>query len=255
MSIRGTQQSEGSFEKKLYTGIAKVKVIAINPTLKELNALGINFKTEMVYPGEGRCKVVIWTENSVMGKVPNTFWINNPAKSASGKDQYIDKYGKSQWVEKKEDLKPTYEVNGQTFTSIDIASARIAYGGEVDLINFILNWADVQKDKITKEPGECRLETMSKIVKGDVTELVQLFSSVSNNSVWVGFTVRDGQYQSFYSRTFDRGWAKEPKNIIKALDKETNHKDYPGVSPYSFQEYVGTGATVAQRTTAESLPF
>lgn len=260
MSIKANQeQSTGNYEKKLWQGNALVKVIAVNPTLAELNKLGVGIKTEPNYKNDNFGKVTFWVENATTGKFPISFLINTPKESTTGKYQYIDKYGKTQWVADVKDLTATYEYGGTTYPSMDIASARKAYGGEADLIQFIANWADVQKDRVTKAPAECRLDTMEKIVKSDVSELKSLFSSLPvEREVWVCLGVRDGQYQDFYSRAFARGWAKEPTQITKVLDKETTTKAHFGSTPYSLQEFNGNGATVGNRVAAtsdSSLPF
>lgn len=247
-------QTKGDFKKVLYTGIGKIKVAAINPSLEELKAIGVNFKTEPVYVGQDRCKVVVWTHNEQMGYVQNTFWINVPTPFSTGSWQFIDKYGKNQIRQRAEDLNPTYESNGQTFTSIDVASARKAYGGEINLTEFVKNWADVQKDRATGEAGQCRLDTMDKIVRGDVTELKSILGVCKDHEVFINFGVREGQYQDFYPKAFARGWSKEPTAILNAMKKETSLKSYFGEYPYSFQEYIGAGATVAA-TTSGDLPF
>lgn len=250
-------QTKSDYKKVLYTGIAKVKVAAINPSLEELKALGINFKTEPTYVGQDRCKVCVWTHNETMGYVQNTFWINVPTAFSTGSWQFIDKYGKSQIRQKAEDLNPTFESGGKTFMSIDVASARKAFGGEVNLTEFVKNWADVQKDRASGEAGQCRLDTMDKIVRGDVAELKSIAKACKDYEVFINFGVRDNQYQDFYPKAFARGWAKEPTAILNAMKKETSLKSYFGEFPYSFQEFIGTGATVGASTAAavDDLPF
>ena len=50
-----------------YSGLASFKVVAVNPTLEELHAIGVNFKTEPNYEislgGVEYNKITFWIQN------------------------------------------------------------------------------------------------------------------------------------------------------------------------------------------------
>ena len=258
MSVKVNQEQSSSFEKKLWQGNALVNVIAVNPTMSELHGLGIMVKQEPNYKNDNFGKITLWVENITTGHFPISFLVNAPKESSTGKFQYIDKYGKTQWAKTPADLTATFMHDGKTFPNMDLASARKAYGGEADLVSFIANWADVQKDRETKLPSECSLDTMDKLIKSDVGEIKELFKSLPiERKVWVCLGVKDNQYQDFYTRAFDRGWAKDAKNIVRAMGKEESFKSEFGLFPYSLQEFNGNGATVGNRVaaTSDTLPF
>ena len=265
MSIKANQeQSTGNYEKKLWQGNALVKVLAVNPTLAELNKLGVGIKTEPNYKNDNFGKVTFWIENATTGKFPINFLINTPKVSTKDTWELIDKYGSGLWCTKEGNqyIKPeitdsTNKYYAEKITNFDMNSARLAYGGEINLTDFIKAWGDLQDDKVTKVSPECTLDTMDKIVKSDVGELKSLLASIpAERTVWVCLGVKDGLYQEFYNRKFARHWNKEPNVIINDLNKAQSLKFHFGSSPYSLQEFNGNGATVGNRVAATSdLPF
>ena len=197
----------------LYTGIAPVSVIAVNPTLDELVDLGINLRTEPEYNvtlnEEEYTKVVFWLAcNSGDINFTTRFEILMQDKIRTSKDGV-----KSMWVNN----------IGQTTWSADAPSydwwkgkdnTRKAYVGEDTLINFTKAWANVANG------GEVSFDTISSIVKGQVKELQEYVNVLKDNKLRVLVGVKDGKYQAVYNRHFGRLKPMRDDLFIKALNED-----------------------------------
>lgn len=223
-------ESGESKEFKKYTGLNKVKVIAVNPNKAELNSLGINFKEEPLYvtkdnEGKPMVKVDFWVKQEESNIIAPVKYILRPEinkSEAKGKTQWIDKFGGTTWSPEK----PL--INGEYF---DAPSAKAAYSGEEDLIKFLKAWLNVKKG------GEATLAT-DKLVKGDFTEIK---SFKSNNNIWVLFTVSQNKYQNILPSCVARGFLdfeKAKEQFVKFITKKASD-GYPLKDAYSidFKEY------------------
>ena len=218
-------ESNESKDFKKFVGVTRVKVLTVNPTLKELNAIGVNFKDEPVYSGttqDGKKYVSVnfWVKDDKI-TTPIKFIIKPEFdESNNGKKRYIDKFGNNSYV-----------TPGVSNDKVDSASARQAYSGECDLIQFIKTWINVKKG------GEATLD-VQKILKGDFSELKQLGSA---NGIWCLATVANNKYQNIYSRFFIRGWVSEEEAKAKFLEhiSKQNAAGYPLKDSYSieYKEY------------------
>lgn len=219
-----TSESNNNFKK--YTGLNKVKVIAVNPNKAELNALGINFKEEPLYitkdkDGKPLIKVDFWVKQEESGVITAVKYVLRPEirKSNDGvKTQYIDKFGGTTWSANKPILSTEY---------FDATSAKEAYNGEEDLIRFIKNFMDVKKG------GEAKLNTEI-LIKGDFTEVKSL---PMNKSICVGFTVSQNKYQNILPGWSARHWMTNDK-IIESFTKYVTKKSndgYPLKDAYSIE--------------------
>ena len=193
---------------KLYSGLSNFNVIAINPALAELHALGINLKTEPNYyvefNGEEYFKLTFWIKNEDLTTRMEILMQSKERVSKTGKNQWINNIGQDTWA----DGIPTYDWWKNPDTS------RKAYTGEETLINFVKAWANVAYgDEVT-------FDTMDKIVKGDVTELKALVTILATNQVRLLVGVKDGKYQSIYLKCFGRVKPKRDDFFIKALNDE-----------------------------------
>ena len=192
---------------KLYSGLANMTVIAVNPTMAELHAVDINVKTEPNYflelNGTEYFKVVFWMKNSDLTTRLEILMTDQPRISQSGKNQWINNIGQSTWSE----AAPTYDwwkTDGQ----------RHAFGGEETLINFVKAWANVASG------DDVSFETMPKMVKGDVTELKTLVKLLNNNQARVLVGVKDGKYQVVYTKHFGRVKPQRDDLFVKNLNDE-----------------------------------
>lgn len=201
----------------LYTGVAPVKVLAVNPSLAELHDLGIKLKEEPSYSvtfsnddGTDRefNKVVFWvghTEPDFMTKIEFLLQPIPRANKNGDKFQWVNHKAQFSWgATSPADVYEWYREEG----------ARKAYVGEDALISFIKAWANVGND------GDCYLDTMDKIVNGDVTELKQLVTALAENRLRVLLGVKDEKYQQVYLKHFGRLKPKRDDLFIKQLNDD-----------------------------------
>jgi hypothetical protein len=197
----------------LYTGVAPVSVVAVNPNLSELSELGINLKTEPEYKvtlnEEDYNKLVFWLKSDVPGLSFTTrFEILMQSKHRASKDG-----SKFMWANN----------IGQTTWSADVPAydwwknqdkTRKAYVGEDTLINFTKAWANVAAG------GEISFDTIDAIAQGDVRELQEYVKVLSANKLRVLVGVKDGKYQAVYNRHFGRLKPMRDDMFIKALNED-----------------------------------
>jgi len=197
----------------LYTGIAPVSVVAVNPSLDELSDLGINLRNEPEYKvtlnEEDYNKLVFWLKSDVAGLSFTTrFEILMQAKHRASKDG-----SKFMWANN----------IGQTTWSADVPAydwwknkdkTRKAYVGEDTLINFTKAWANVANG------GEVSFDTIDAIAEGDVRELQEYVKVLSANKLRVLVGVKDGKYQAVYNRHFGRLKPMRDDMFIKALNED-----------------------------------
>jgi len=193
---------------KLYSGLSNFNIVAINPTMAELHTLGINVKAEPNYyvefSGEEYFKLTFWVKNEDLTTRMEILMQNKERVSQSGKNQWMNNIGQSTWSEGT----PTYDWWKNADTS------RKVYTGEETLINFIKSWANVAYgDEVT-------LDTMDKIVKGDVTELKALVGLLAENQVRLLVGVKDGKYQNIYLKCFGRVKPQRDDFFVRALNDE-----------------------------------
>jgi hypothetical protein len=192
----------------LYTGIAPVKVIAVNPTLDELKDLGINAKTDPNYSvsinNEEYNKITFWLECANPNfKVKFEILMQaNHRESKTGKFMWINNVGQTTWSE---DV-PAYD----WWKNAD--KTRKAFVGEDTLIDFTKAWANVANG------GEVSFDTIDAIAKGDVKEIKQLVAALKDNSLRVLIGVKDEKYQQVYGKHFGRIKPMRDADFVKALN-------------------------------------
>mgnify|MGYP001158451468 CR=1 FL=1 len=204
----------------LFTGIAPVSVIAVNPNLGELHSLGINMKTEPNYTGiqlgeNIKNKVCFWLRNEEHNfntKLEMLFGAEHRPQSKTGKFQMTNNYGQITWAANPDSAPDWFKTEG----------VRRTYPGEETLINFVKCWANIPND------GECSFDTIDDIVKGNVTELKSLVTALKDNKLRVMLGVKDGKYQQVYNRCFGRLKPKRDDVFVRALNDEygTFNADY-----------------------------
>ena len=213
----------------LYTGIAPVTVIAVNPNLAELNALGVQMKTEPNYAGiqlgeNIKNKIVFWIKNeehSLSTRLEILVEDSPRAVSKTGKFQITNKYGQVTWA-------ATPEQAPDWFKQEDV---RRTYPGEEILINFMKAWANIPND------GECSFDTIDAIMKGDVKELKTLVESLKENKLRVMLGVKDGKYQQVYTRCFGRLKPKRNDVFVRSLNDDYGTFNAEYNTDLLFQKY------------------
>jgi len=192
----------------LFTGIAPVRVVAVNPNLGELASIGVNMKTEPNYEvdmGDKTGKIVFWVHNdehNFSTRLEILVGKEHRKESSTGKYQITNKYGQVTWATSPDQTQDWFKNEG----------VRRMYPGEEILINFVKAWANIPND------GECAFDTIDDIVNLKVEELKSLITSLKDNKLRVLLGVKDDKYQSVYTRHFGRLKPKRDALFVKALN-------------------------------------
>ena len=194
----------------LFTGIAPVSVVAVNPNLGELASIGVNMKTEPNYSvdmGDKTGKLSFWLHNSQHNfstRLEILIGNKHRPESSTGKFQITNKYGQITWATSPDSAPDWFKRDG----------VRRMYPGEEILINFVKAWANIPND------GECSFDTIDDIVNLNVEELKTLVTSLKENKVRVMLGVKDGKYQQVYNRCFGRLKPARTDIFVRALNDE-----------------------------------
>ena len=194
----------------LFTGVAPVQVVAVNPTKDELEEIGVKLKEEpsysVAFSDEEYNKISFWVKHEnpdMLTRVEILVQPKHRVSKAGDKYMWTNNRAQITWAESNPSQKyDWYKAEGE----------RKAYVGEDVLLSFIKAWANVAGD------GDCYLETIDKIVAGDVSELKQLVNALSENRVRVLFGVKDGKYQQAYTKHFGRLKPQRDDLFIKELN-------------------------------------
>ena len=233
MAFEPGKPTEG---KKLYTGLADVSVVMINPTLTELQEKGVNFKEEPVYTsiadaGHKKVRLDIWVTNPVTGLNKIAFFLEDYSKeSAAGNYQFINAYGQSTWGKSVEDVT-------ERLSWFNTEGMKLAKQGEVELVDFLKNLLSIGKDNKTG------IDKIEKLFNGDVSELKDIFTKFAERKVQVLFVVKESNgewYQNIYARYFSRAGTKSTTYWNKHFVGSTNlpiHQDSFLLKEFNPAEY------------------
>jgi hypothetical protein len=240
MAIKGNDTSESSGSgSQLYTGIAAYRVTAINPTQEELKAMGYKAEKAPVYTkvkdGILQTTIVFYVEATAPGgnkiKTNTACFIRNKILP----DVFINKYGKY----------------GKDRTKIP-GELRNPYDGEIDLLKFIADWANVSMKKGQEE--ELYLDTIKQIAEhGDLNELREIMRARSGNVFKALSTVSEGKYQRIYNRRMARSWSDDYSFIHTSLVENQKYLDDIGEidlklyvpTQFTLKPWKGVGAALA----------
>lgn len=221
---------------KLYTGIAAMKVLAVNPNLVTLQGMGVMYQKEPNYvvdfnKGDGPVqKIVFWLGNDVV-KVPCEFLVNvGPWKSSTGKVKWYNRTGDNTWAPMLAD--GTIDTSNLPDWYKNPETSYVMPRGMDAVTEFVRAWANVATG------DEIFLDTVEAITKGNVSELRSLVSVLSGNSVNVLVYVRDGKYQAVYTRHFGRIKPLRTDLFIKALNED--YGAIKGDYTLEWTEYTGS---------------
>jgi hypothetical protein len=229
---------------QLYTGIAAVSVVAVNPTQSELQAIGINAKEDPKYNveinGEEYNKVVFYLRHEEPNVTVRFDVLMQPSprvSKAGDKAMWINNVGQMTWSG---DV-PAYDwwKNSE--------SSRKAYVGEDTLVNFTKAWANVANG------GKISFDTIGAIAKGDVKELKELVKALSANKLRVLIGVKDEKYQVVYNRHFGRLKPANDMLFVKALNEDYGSFNAEYSKDLKFGVYSPT--LITADTTSEETPF
>lgn len=246
MSGFGKQVEVGEgMQRKLYAGAENFKVVAVNPTKAELEALygrEINFDPEYI----GTTKVSDSDGEREVTQIRIDFYLSNEEdtvttklqfyvgdthhKSQTGKYKVINSFGKDTWLDQ-DSIKSKQVPDNMSWYSAD--GVKVAKRGEVELISFLVNLLNLpfNLDKVSdvsEAYAKIDKDEWVKIFNGDVSLLRSVVGS-TNNKVGVLLGVKtkgDGKLvQASYNRHTLRQYviagtrADKFKYILKDLDE------------------------------------
>jgi len=230
----------------LFTGVAPVSVVAVNPSLVELEELGIKMKSEPEYSvsfsDQDFNKVTFWVKHHEPEFLTRVEILVQPkirVSKAGDKKMFTNNFAQITWAESDPSEKyDWYKPDG----------VREAYVGEDVLLSFLKAWANVAND------GECYLESIDEIVKGNVTELKQLVDVLKDNKLRVLLGVKDGKYQQVYTKHFGRLKPKRDDLFVKELNGDYgsfNAEFNPDLALQRYSPSVVTADETAPKESAE----
>jgi len=226
----------------VYTGLTQVKMVAVNPTLKELQEMGYNFQQEPVYlteeEGVRKLRLDFYFKNATVSNKITFFLENRPRVNKDGtKNEFINHYGQSTWAADLNEALNKTASNGKKWFNAE--GAREAYVGETSLIEFLKQWLN------TNPNDKVYIEDMEALFKGNVKELQYYVNAAKDNIVWVLLTYSEKEgkyYQNVDNGLFIRGYFKQVAAFSKAVEyiKRKEKDGYPvkGYNGLEFKEFV-----------------
>ena len=204
-----------------------LQVACVNPTQDEMKAMG--FKAEKApdynHPEYG-FRVNFYLKGTIGEQdfhIPHSIFLKDEyVKTNDGtKFQSMDKYGRSAFLTNAE-----IKAKKSPYDWFDGASLRGAKKGESNLYDFLSALCNPKKGQ------EFKLESIEKLIAGDLSELKQALKAAANNYIKCLVGVKDGKYMIVYSYKFERAYA----NTLSYL-----HKDFAKNVQYTEQrnEYYG----------------
>ena len=240
--------------RKLYTGIANLQILAINPNNTELTAIyGRPNKEEPVYAGVSKAnnpQIRIDIHAKVLGlskdtKVRFSFYVENfSTTSKTNKLRYINKFGNTAWAESEAALS---EIG--YYKNVD---SRVCLNGEEEFTKTFLRVAG----NVATE-GECRIDDWKKIFAGDFSELKAIAKALGANSfkaLLCVSTSEDGTkfYQNVYTKYFERSYIESPAQFLATLSGERGECKGDYQNDFNFREYIPTAAAAPKPDTEKS---
>lgn len=249
-----SKASTGEANFKKYIGIANCRVIAVNPTKKELEEIYGNPRdNEPVYLGvnketnapTARIEFILETVpekcNGISAKTSLNFFLEKSkiVGSQSGKIQVIDRYAQNAWATEAELASHTIPqyTNGPANIDKDYWPA---YIGQIQLLDFLKAYLGVSNARVFKNgvwtanqnlsDCEAKLEHIDDYFKGDFSELKFLIGVQPSNSVRTLWGVRDKdgkEYQVVYNEYFQKAGSTSNDGFEKNVTNRKNAGAYP----------------------------
>jgi hypothetical protein len=209
MGFNGNVSTEKTVtQKTLFTGLGDFKIIAVNPTAKALESVGVKLKNEPAYisetdEGVKRVRVDFWIKEEVNTDIVTkvSLWLEDRiyVGKTKGKTQFINSYGKTSWGTAEEEGLPK-----DFSTYFKTKGARPAYKGEEELHNFLSCFLNTIYDTRNDKYDECLLENTENLFKGDFSELKGVIKMFKDNTIRILLGVDDNGYQQTYNKFFEK---------------------------------------------------
>lgn len=261
-------QEEISAPRKLYMGIENFQATAVNPTLAELNKMGIPATIEPEYVtkvqrnfggGEEEYDAVniriYLTNNDTTNPIKtqvNYQVIRHNHISSTNKLKVLNKYGTSTWLEQEHIDAGTLPANMQWFVNEDI---KVCLRGEDTLVSFLRAYRNLPNIKITSDKATAAKGVIiltdadwDKMFKGDFNDIRDAIIGVGDKGK-VGYLLgikhlEDKDVQSLYKASPLKRFVKKVGGN-EYLTKDVNNSQEAGaysdvtfdVTNFKLREY------------------
>lgn len=221
MALNGNSSDKPIYqETKLYTGLTTMKVVAINPSKAEMEAMGMKPQNDPVYitqdeEGVKKIRLDLFLSHKTMNiRTKVTFFLEDRFRTDrdGNKCEWINNFGRSAWG--------SVDAAPSGMKWFDATTARKAKVGEADLHAFLINWLNIAPT------DEAKLDNFNALFLGNYAELKGLLARFPENEIRVLLGVREGKYQSVYNRYFDRATNKK-LNYWESHIKNQTEAGYP----------------------------
>ena len=242
MSFKANDSNAG-FVKTWYTGKENVKVTHINPSTEELTAMGFKMENPVEYTsnkdGKDQVRIAVCVENGEGFKTTLNFYlVNEQVVTKSGdKVQFINKFGQAAYL-------PVSGEIPQKMQWYNTDGMREAVKGEEEFLQFLVSYLNTS----TKKGDTCQIENISKLFKGDFSEIKGIPTVAGNNKVGILFGVKktqDGEgkdkyVQTAYTRLFLRQFVKTTEKLHESVESFKSNGGGANVNygtfPYNFTQ-------------------
>lgn len=272
-----SKASTGEANFKKYIGIAPCRVVAVNPTKRELeeiyhntqdnepNYLGVNKETGAP---TARIDVILKTVPErcggidALGRVSFFLEKSKVVGSQSGKIQVIDSYGQSAWATQEELANHTIPQYTNGPANID-KNFWPVYVGQIQLLEFLRALMGVENPRIyrngewvaNKDLTNCEsvLDKIDDYFRGDFSELREIVNLQPSNVVRTLWGIRDKdgkEYQTIYNEHFQKAGA----NTSNSFEKHVAGRKASGAYPTTTFAYCNLKEYKVEPTELEDLP-
>jgi len=214
LNIRSSEEQVVANIKK-YIGIGNFKVVGINCTLSELEALGFNYNKEPQYKveigGKEFSKVIFYVKNEKLDIQNKLEFLirDEEVVFSTGTKKFVNDLAQNSIGKSLEDVLGRTNKNGVAF--FKNVNARAAKVGEAELLEFLVAWFNI-KNFVSKKEADAKIQpdtvviNFAALIKGDVSELRKYHSMAKDNEVKLMLHM-DKEYVNVYNRYFDRATA------------------------------------------------
>lgn len=243
-------------DRKLYTGVVPVKIALISPSESELREyLGTENINVQPYrgtnqSGQTQYRLDFWIEPTSEALIATPFgtepiefktkfslWVSDRIEtSKQGSVRIINNFGQNTWAPSVTAAISRLDKNGNRWFAEE--GAREAREGEVALFELLASYLNVDLNSKTNPEGVGFTEFDS-IAEGDVSFIEQILKDNPDASVKVLLGVKDGKYQTVFTKVFMSSSIRSTKRFEKEAAGQYGFSDDWGLST-TPQLYVST---------------